>query len=172
VSPHPFAVAAALAVLATGCAGNAPAPTTAPTRTLAPTDPPCPKPKPTKPNWPKEIPDFIPRPEGVTIQKVTPASDGNVTQVRFSTPKSMTESRDFVLSEFKKNGLHLGRGDAEPSELDVQFQRNEGLRGLVRIFATTERCTTLWLLAVVRDTSAPYDIGYTPAPSSSPLPFG
>lgn len=165
--------AVALATLAAGCSGNAPAPRASATPgTIKPTDPPCPSPKPTNPKWPADVPEFIPRPKGVTIQKVTAASGGNVTQVRFSTPMSMVESRNFILTEFRNAGLHLGRGDAEPAELDVQFQRNEGLRGLVRVFATTERCSTLWLLAVVRDTSAPYDIGYTPPPSSTPLPFG
>lgn len=172
MSLRPYVLALALAVAATGCSGNANPPKAAPTRAPTPTEPPCPSPKPTSPKWPKEVPDFIPRPQGVTIQKVSEASEGNVTQVRFDTPMSMVESRNFILTEFQKNGLHLGRGDAEPTELDVQFQRNEGLRGLVRVFATTERCQTLWLLAVVRDTSQPYDIGYTPPPSSTPLPFG
>ena len=170
---HPYVpLAVVLAVLATGCSGDAAPPVAVPSHTVAPTDPPCPSPKATRPRWPAEIPEFIPRPQGVTIQKVTPASNGNVTQVRFSAPMSLLESRTFILTEFKRAGLVLGRGDSEPSELDVQFQRNEGLRGLVRVFATTERCLTFWLLAVVRNTSAPYDIGYTPPPSSTPLPFG
>lgn len=168
---------AALAIVTTfalaGCSGNGgpAAPTARPSFPVV-SDEPCPTPKATKPKWPKEVPAFVPRPEGVTIQRVTNEQNGNVTQVRFSTPMSMLQSRSFVLSEFKKNGLQITRGDSEPAEIDVLFQRNEGLRGLVRIFATTERCTTLWLLAVVRDVDAPYDIGYTPPPSSSPLPFG
>ncbi|HEX8001131.1 MAG TPA: hypothetical protein VF519_00380 [Mycobacteriales bacterium] len=167
-----FAVPA-LALAALSCAPAA-KPNATPTRTVPAqaTEQPCPAPKATKPKWPKDVPDFIPRPDGVTIQKVSDASGGNVTQVRFVTPMSMFESRNFILGEFPRSGLRLGRGDSEPAELDVQFQRNEGLRGLIRVFGTTERCTTLWLLAVVRDTSAPYDIGYTPPPNATPLPFG
>ena len=168
------ALALAATVVAAGCSGEGgtgATPTARPTFGV-PSEEPCPSPKPTRPNWPKEVPEFIPRPDGVTIQKVTAEQGGNVTQVRFSTPLSMLQSRAFVLAEFKKNGLQITRGDSEPAEIDVLFQRNEGLRGLVRIFATTERCTTLWLLAVVRDVNAPYDIGYTPPPSASPLPFG
>jgi hypothetical protein len=167
----PALVLSAVALLGVGCAGEAsPRPTAAPT--LRPTDPPCPTPKPTSPKWPRDIPEFIPRPPGATIQKVSDTSGGNVAQVRFATPMSLFESRTFLLNELPKAGLVLVRGDAEPAELDVQFQRNEAVHGLYRVFATQERCTTLWLIAVVRNTNAPYDIGYTPPPSSTPLPFG
>lgn len=169
--PAALAIATTFAVAGCSGGGGTATPTARPSFPVV-TDGPCPTPKPTQPKWPKEVPAFVPRPEGVTIQKVTNEQDGNVTQVRFMTPMSMLQSRSFVLAEFKKNGLQITRGDSEPAEIDVLFQRNEGLRGLVRIFATTERCTTLWLLAVVRDVDAPYDIGYTPPPSSSPLPFG
>lgn len=163
----------ALALVLVACSGNAKPPAPVATRTPRPTEPPCPAAKPTKPNWPKDIPAFIPRPEGAVIEKVNPASKGNVTQVRFSVPMSLNESRLFVVDRFPAAGLALSRGDYEPgTEMDIPFQRNVALRGLVRVFATRERCTTLWLLAVVIDTDAPYDIGYTPPPSSTPLPFG
>lgn len=163
----------ALALALVACSGEGPKPIPVPTQATRTTDPPCPAASPTKPDWPKDIPDFVPRPEGAVIEKVNPASDGNVTQVRFSVPISLNESRLFVVDRFPKAGLTLSRGDYEPqTELDVPFQRGEALRGLVRVFATRERCTTLWLLAVVINTNAPYDIGYTPPPSSTPLPFG
>ena len=84
---------------------------------------------------------------------------------------SLREGVLFVVDRFPKAGFTLGRGDAEQSEADAPFQRGEALRGLVRIFFKKD-CETLWLLAVVRNPNAPYDITYTPPPSSTPLPFG
>jgi hypothetical protein len=167
-----IAVASALVLALSACAGDGganPSPTARPIPTRSKVT--CPAAKPTQPKWPKEVPDFIPRPQGAIIDRVD-NSKGNVIQVRFSAPISMDEGKTFILQEFPRSGLTLGRGDSEPTETDVQFQRNEGLRGLVRVFITREVCTTYWLLAVVRDTSAPYDISYTPPPSSTPLPFG
>ena len=146
-------------------------PTTAPAPSATDAGPHCPAAPSTTPDWPKEVPSVIPRPAGVVIQK-TDLSKGNVTQVRTLVPISMRESVLFIIKEFPKAGFTLGRGDAEASEADAPFQRGEALRGLVRVFATNKECETLWLFAVVRNTNAPYDITYTPPPSSTPLPFG
>jgi hypothetical protein len=164
---------ALLAVAA--CAGEGDEPGARPTLTDAPratrSQPSCPAPKATKPVWPKEVPDIIPKPPGLKIEKVD-QSKGNVTQVRTMVPTSLTAAVGFIIKEFPKAGFTLGRGDAEASEADAPFQRGEALRGLVRVFATDQECSTLWLFAVVRNTNAPYDISYTPPPSSTPLPFG
>jgi hypothetical protein len=159
----------------TACTGEGEDPAAAPTTTApaSPLDsgPHCPAPATTHPNWPKDVPDVIPRPAGLTIERVD-RSKGNVTQVRTTVPMSLREGVLFVVKEFPKAGFVLGRGDAEQTEADAPFQRGEALRGLVRIFATEKQCETLWLFAVVRNTNAPYDITYTPPPSSTPLPFG
>jgi len=164
----------ALALLATGCTGEDGEPGAAPSsRVPVPVDtgPHCPPPQRTNPNWPADVPDVIPRPEGVTIQS-TDRAKGNVTQVRFVVPMSLRESVLYVVDRYPKAGFQLGRGDAEATEADAPFQRGEALRGLVRMFVTPKECETLWLLAVVRNPNAPYDISYTPPPSSTPLPFG
>lgn len=172
--PAPYVVALALLAL-TACAGEGD-PEARPTITTAPRPtrsvPQCPSPPATHPVWPKEIPGIIPKPAGLRIDKVDRASKGNVTQVRTTVPTSLTGAVQFIVTEFPKAGFTLGRGDAEAAEADAPFQRGPGLRGLVRVFATDNECSTLWLYAVVRDTTAPYNITYTPPPSSTPLPFG
>jgi len=122
--------------------------------------------------WPKDVPDVVPRPAGLKVQRVD-KSQGNVTQVRATVPMSVREGLQYIVREFPKAGFTLGRGDAEATEVDAPFVRGDALRGLVRVFLIPGNlCQTLWLYAVVRNTNAPYDIGYTPPPSSTPLPFG
>jgi hypothetical protein len=121
--------------------------------------------------WPKDVPEIVPRPDGIKVAKVD-RTEGNVTQVRSMVPMSINDSLLWIVREFPKNGFTLGRGDAEATEVDAPFQRGDALRGLVRVFVTPEKCETLWLYAVVRNVNAPYDISYTPPPSSTPLPFG
>lgn len=123
------------------------------------------------PKWPKDVPSLVPRPAGLAVERVD-RTQGNVTQVRSMVPMSIRDSLLWIVREFPKNGFTLGRGDAEATEVDAPFQRGEALRGLVRVFVTPQDCQTLWLYAVVRNTNAPYDISYTPPPSSTPLPFG
>lgn len=174
VRTGPLLVTAVLTLSA--CAGDVAGPGARPTATGAPGASPsgvtCPasndKPD---PKWPKDVPSVVPRPPGLKVQKVDP-SQGNVLQVRSFVPMSIRESLVWIVREFPKAGFTLGRGDAEATEVDAPFQRGEALRGLVRVFITQEECQTLWLYAVVRNTNAPYDISYTPPPSSTPLPFG
>ena len=123
------------------------------------------------PKWPKDIPAVVPRPAGLAVQRID-RTQGNVTQVRSMVPLSLRDSLLWLVRELPKAGFTLARGDAEATEVDAPFQRGEALRGLVRVFITPQECETLWLYAVVRNTNAPYDISYTPPPSSSPLPFG
>lgn len=170
------ALAAALVCALSACTGEVdpgPAQPTAAGSASASVDtgPNCPAPKSTSPKWPADVPTVIPRPPGLTIERVD-RSKGNVTQVRTLVPMSIRQSVLFIVREFPKAGFTLGRGDAEATEVDAPFQRGEALRGLVRVFITTDQCQTLWLYAVVKNTNAPYDITYTPPPSSTPLPFG
>lgn len=173
---RPAALVLAAVLVLSGCTGEGDDPgasgTTAPANpSPADTGPHCPAPASTSPKWPADIPTVIPKPAGLTIQH-TDRSKGNVTQVRAMVPYSLRESVLFIIKEFPKAGFVLSRGDAEATEADAPFQRGEALRGLVRVFATDKVCETLWLYAVVRNTNAPYDITYTPPPSSTPLPFG
>lgn len=165
----------AAAVLAlTACAGQPADPGARPTGTPAATvsGQSCPPAAPAaNDGWPKDLPTVVPRPAGIKVQKVD-RTQGNVTQVRSMVPMSIRDSLLWIVREFPKNGFTLGRGDAEATEVDAPFQRGEALRGLVRVFITSQECETLWLYAVVRNTNAPYDISYTPPPSSTPLPFG
>lgn len=171
------ALAVALACALAACTGEVddPAPQPPAAGTPQPTErnagPSCPPAKSTSPQWPKDVPAIIPRPAGLTIEK-TDRSKGNVVQVRTLVPMSIQQSVQFIVREFPKAGFTLGRGDAEATEVDAPFQRGDALRGLVRVFITTDQCQTLWLYAVVRNTGAPYDISYTPPPSATPLPFG
>lgn len=122
--------------------------------------------------WPPDVPTVVPRPGGLKVQRVD-KSQGNVTQVRSTVPMSVREALVWIVREFPAAGFTLGRGDAEATEVDAPFQRGDALRGLVRVFLVPGNlCQTLWLYAVVRNANAPYDIGYTPPPSSTPLPFG
>jgi hypothetical protein len=169
-----FALAALLATGLTACTGEPNGPDAAPT-TAAPsptsTGPQCPVPPSSDPKWPSDIPESIPKPAGFKLEK-TDRTKGNVVQLRGTVPMSLRDAVLFVIKEFPKNGFVLGRGDAEATEADAPFQRGEALRGLVRVFATDQVCQTQWLFAVVRNTGAPFDLSYTPPPSSTPLPFG
>jgi hypothetical protein len=173
----PRILAALVLVAALGaCTGEAndPLPTQASTpdsvRPTA-TGPVCPAPKPADAKWPKDLPD-LPLPAGLEVARVN-RSSGNIVQVRGPVPMSLRDSVLFIVHEYPKAGFTLGRGDAEATEADAPFQRGEGLRGLVRVFYNpTNECETLWVFAVVQDTSAPYNLSYTPPPSSTPLPFG
>jgi hypothetical protein len=177
VRPAPLLLAAVLTLSA--CAGEVADPGAEPTpvQTTQPepvaSGPTCPPAKdvPDK-KWPKDIPDVVPRPAGLKVQRVDESSGGNVVQVRTVVPMSIRESLVWIVRELPKAGFTLGRGDAEATEVDAPFQRGPGLRGLIRVFITDQECQTLWVYAVVRQTNAPYDISYTPPPSSTPLPFG
>jgi hypothetical protein len=172
---RPIALALALTAVLTGCTGETPAPTSGPTTAAvaSPTStvPACPQKSAGVQTWPKEVPSVVPKPAGLKIQKID-TSKGNVVQVRSEVPVSLRESVLFIVREFPKAGFTLSRGDAEATEADAPFQRGDALRGLVRVFATDQPCLTVWIYAVVRNTNAPYDITYTPKPSSTPLPFG
>jgi hypothetical protein len=171
---RPAAVLLALLLLP-ACTGEGGDPVARPSLSAPPSavdsGPHCPAPPATNPDFPSDVPDVIPKPRGLKIDKVD-RSKGNVVQVRTTVPMSLRESVLFIVKEFPKAGFTLSRGDAEATEADAPFQRAEVLRGLVRVFATDQECSTLWLFAVVRNTGAPYDISYTPKPSSTPLPFG
>ncbi|MDQ1713752.1 MAG: hypothetical protein QOE45_3202 [Frankiaceae bacterium] len=173
--PGPFALALALTCALSGCTGESADPGAGPTTFTAPTPsssvPACPRRAVADQQWPKDVPSVVPKPPGLKIVMVN-NTKGNVVQVRSEVPFSLRESVLFIVREFPKVGFTLGRGDAEQSEADAPFQRGEALRGLVRVFATDQPCTTVWLYAVVKNTNAPYDITYTPPPSSTPLPFG
>jgi hypothetical protein len=173
---RPLATAVAVGCALAACTGEAndPAPTARPTVTGGPTaepTPECPQPPPSKEQWPKQVPEFVPKPPGLKIDQVDTSKE-NVVQVKSTVPLGMTDSVRFIVREFPRAGFTLGRGDAERTEADAPFQRGPGLRGLVRVFATNQQCRTIWLYAVVQDVDAPYDITYTPPPSSTPLPFG
>ncbi|HVF05733.1 MAG TPA: hypothetical protein VNA20_12905 [Frankiaceae bacterium] len=169
-----FLVAAVLAL--TACAGEVADPGAQPTPTppaatgSGPACPPASRAADDK--WPKEVPDIVPRPAGFELDKVDKQTQGNITQVRGYVPMSMQEALLWIVREFPKAGFALDRGDAEATEIDAPFRRTEALRGLLRVFVTPEECRTYWAYAVVRNTNAPYDISYTPPPSSTPLPFG
>lgn len=173
---RPVVLALAATLVLSACTGAGGDPNPGPSRTSSPSatalGPDCPAPKPTKPKWPKDVPDIIPKPVGVRIDKLDQSRGSNVVQVRTTVPYSLHDAVLFIVKKFPEAGFTLARGDAEATEADAPFQRGPGLRGLVRVFATEDPCVTLWLFAVVRDTGAPYDISYTPPPSATPLPFG
>jgi hypothetical protein len=119
--------------------------------------------------WPPEVPADLPKPVGATIENVERTSSG-VLVVRFTTPSSLRDGVLHVVRSFPQKGFTIGRGDAEVTEADAPFQRG-ALRGLVRLLAA-EQCRTIWLLAIGTSGGAPFAPGYSPPPSSSPLPFG
>lgn len=171
---RPYVVAAVLAL--TACTGkvNDPGASPAPTVTPEVSGQQCPPvQRATDDGWPDDVPDVIPRPAGLTVDRVDKAQAGNVTQVRTTVPLSMQDSLYWIVRELPKAGFTLGRGDSEATEIDAPFQRGDALYGLIRVFPSPqEECRTLWVYAVVRDANAPYDISYTPPPSATPLPFG
>ena len=159
----------------TACTGEAADPGARPTPAApSPTvsKPSCPAASPVKDEWPRDVPGIVPRPVGFDVDKVDKQTQGNVTQVRGMVPMSIHDALLWIVREFPKNGFTLGRGDAEATEVDAPFRRGEALSGLLRVFITPEECRTYWAYAVVRNTNAPFDLSYTPPPSSTPLPFG
>ena len=159
---------------ASGCTGGGKSAAPEPTVTYAtqptPSASPCPQARPTSPRWPTDVPPELPLPDTATITK-SERTTGNLRVVHFNVPWSLRESILFVVNRYPQAGFRLGRGDAEVTEADAPFEKDD-LRGLVRIFLTGD-CKTLWLLAVGRsDSQVPLNQSYSPRPSASSLPFG
>lgn len=162
------------ALLASGCAKGAPTTDAGPvvSSSPSPTVKPCPPRSVPPQRWPIEVPADLPRPPGALITKVDQTN--GVTIIRFSTADSLRAAVIFVVTEFRKTGFVLGRGDAEPAEADAPFTRGD-FRGVYRMVATGV-CSTTWLLAVAPPKSGPGGgpnlPNYHATSSASPLPFG
>ncbi len=168
------AAAVLLVVPGTACTGGGksalPTPSASHAAPPRPSASPCPPVPATRPAWPSDVPADLPLPESAKITK-NERTTGNLRVLHFDVPWSLHESVVHVVNRFPPAGYVVGRGDAEPTEADAPFHRDD-IRGLVRIFLTGT-CKTLWLLAVGRsDTSIPYNSSHSPRPSASSLPFG
>src|SRR5438128_31776 len=71
------------------------------------------------PDW---VPKDLPLPDGTFFTKKI-ASQGGYDEGLFILPLSTSEIATFVLKEWPKAGYQLGRGDAEPGEVEDQFAK-------------------------------------------------
>ena len=179
--PAPF-VAGAVVLLLAGCTSSskpdagpsaAASPSAAPSQAAAVNALPTCKPAASKPyTWPKPVPADLPKLPGATLGETKQTKDG-LTVVRFSTETSLRDGILFIVQKLPAAGYVLGRGDAEQTEADAPFSKND-LRGVLRGIAS-QVCRTEWLLAVTR--ARPGGTGNPllpprPGASPSPLPFG
>ena len=122
-------------------------------------------------SWPIEVPADLPKPESSKLSAVT--QESGVTIVRFDTSSSLREGLVPLLKDLRTSGFEIGRGDAEPREADVPFAR-QGVRGIFKLVSVAQ-CHTAWILGITRKGgpgSGPVLPGFSPPPSSAPLPFG
>jgi hypothetical protein len=133
-----FAIVAA-ALVASACSSGAPTaatPSTSPSTAVTPGGFPspsvspapipglsCKKPKPAPfPDW---VPTDLPLPKGTyAYQRLEPLA--GYKRALFVVSKGSTPLARFVLKEWPKAGFVLGRGDAEPGEVEDQFVRSPG----------------------------------------------
>ena len=190
----PGATVATAALLLAGCSGgssgstgSAAAPPASAAAATSATG--CGSPPATQVDWPQAVPDTLPKPPGASITGTN--TIGSATYVNFTSPVSLREGTLFVVTELRRAGFTLARGDAEPTEADAPFS-GPTVVGALRLTKTAP-CLTTWVLAVVPRngpppplpslvpyTGAPASpagpvstlIPYTPGPSASPLPFG
>ncbi len=104
----------------------------------------CPPPAASTAQWPLAVPADLPKPPGAAISATS--VQGMVTVVRFTTPTSLRESVQFLLTELPKAGYPLGHGDVEQSEAEAPFSgpRHAGQWRM----SVTGPCSTSWVLAV------------------------
>ena len=124
-------------------------------------------------HWPSNVPADIPVPPSTHVLSDQRTTEGLVL-VRFETSSGLRDGILFVLDAFPRAGYVMGRGDAEVSEADAPFVKNDSsVRGAMRLVVVGP-CRTSWLLAVAR---TQFGVGpvvptFRPTSTSSPLPFG
>jgi hypothetical protein len=128
-------------------------------------------PKVTRPAW---VPSDLPLPDGTYTTQTLPGTFGYQRAI-FVIPGTAESFARYVIKEWPKSGWVLGRGDAEPGEVEDQFLRPPA----VGAFRTrTEFCNpgySLMLMIYSKDRTAvplpsptPRGVPLTPAPSPSP----
>lgn len=119
-------------------------------------------------SWGGEVPaDFptLPELKVGTVQR----GAGGITARSFTAHGSIRESLIVLVPALNASGYTIGRGDAEVIEADVPFSR-DGIRGALRL-QQAGPCQLQGVLALAQRGGGP-PVLLSPAPSSSPLPFG
>lgn len=123
--------------------------------------------------WPADYPQDLPQPPGSTFTGTSKTRDG-LTLTKFTSAQSLQQSVAFVVTELKRAGFELGRGDSEGTEADAPFAKGD-VRGVMKMLSTGP-CSTSWLVAVTRQPRPGATSPLLPTPyhstSPSPLPSG
>jgi hypothetical protein len=163
-----------------GCGGGGSPPLNAPVSPsgLAPSDfplnspantfevPACDYPK--KIAFPRWVPNSLPLPKGTYATRTLPTTQG-YNRGLFVVPGSLRELATFVLDRWPKEGWVLGRGDAEPGEIDDQFTKPPAVGAFKAREQFCKPGYSLMLLVYIKDRtkvvfSSP---SLSPSPSSS-----
>jgi hypothetical protein len=135
--------------------------------TPPPTPPPLPKCKlPKKLDFPSWVPKDLPLPDGVYASQRL-ATEAGYFRGLFVLPVNTTDFAKFVLSKWPKAGWQLGRGDAEPGEVEDQFLRSPAFGAFKAQDMVCRSPHAIMLLIYVPDRGKLPGVGTQP---SSPLP--
>src|SRR2546423_2095981 len=178
--PRPLTLCACICLVLGACShGSSPGSTTSPASTAtafphgskAPSPlaslPKCQKqPRLPMPSW---VPKDLPLPEGTFFTKRI-AGQGGYDEGLFVIPLSTSDIAKYVLDRWPKAGYQLGRGDAEPSEVEDQFSKYPGIGAFKAQDAFCKVPYSITLLIWAPDRSKIGIPGATPTASASPSP--
>jgi hypothetical protein len=177
-------VAAILAciLLSAGCGGSGHHRDAGPTSSAAsvvPTTPPIlPKCKlPKRIAFPSWVPKSLPLPSGIYASQKLPLEAGYYRGL-FVIPVTTTQFARYVLDKWPKAGWQLGRGDAEPGEVEDQFLKSPAFGAFKAQDMACRKPHSIMLLIYVPDRGKLPSVGtsggsplpgQTPTPSSTPF---
>jgi len=171
---RPFALFAAACFVLAAC-GSGPGSTDTPTptpRAISPSGSATPLTKLPKcqkqqhrpiPDW---VPQDLPLPDGTYFTR-TIAGQGGYSEGLFVVPLHTTDIAKYVLKKWPEAGYTLGRGDAEPGEVEDQFAKSPGIGAFKAQDAFCKDPYSIMLLIWAPDRSK---IGSTGTSGGSPLP--
>jgi hypothetical protein len=181
--PVSLSVVLAGALLFAGCISpsksgtlpSTPFPLTSTPSPAAPSLPACKLPKKLPdPSW---VPKDLPLPDGIYQSQRLPEEAGYHRGL-FVIPVSTVQFARFVLSAWPKAGWQLGRGDAEPGEVEDQFLKSPAFGAFKAQDMACSPAHSIMLLIYVPDRSKLPGVstqggsplpGQTPTPSSTPF---
>ena len=179
----PLSLVFVLAALFAGCSSSSnnkalpstPFPLTSTPSPPGPSLPACKLPK--KLSYPSWVPKDLPLPQGIYRSQRLPEEAGYHRSL-FVIPVSTVQFARFVLSKWPKAGWQLGRGDAEPGEVEDQFLKSPAFGAFKAQDMACSPAHSIMLLIYVPDRSklpgastqggSPLP-GQTPTPSSTPF---
>ena len=175
--PLPLLVAAMLCVIVVAsCSSGGPDPKATPRTTTPSTPGPsiselprCKRPK--SLSDPKWLPRDLPLPDGTYASQRLPTTVG-YSRGLFVLPMGTSDFARFVLKEWPEAGWQLGRGDAEPGEVEDQFIKSPAFGAFKAQDMICSPPHSIMLLIYVPDRSKLPGVSASPLPNRSPSASG